>query len=301
MKRSAITVVIPAFNCGQYLPVALASALRSPAEEILVAEHGSQDNTLEVAHHCRDRYPGRICVLETEERIPVVGVNLNRAFRHVRTPFVVRLDGDDILRTGHIRHAQARFAAESRLGVVSGLYSGIGPRDYLDPDGLPPDPEIDPERYRQLSGLDAARFVLGWVPPMASTGTVFRIAAWEDAGGFDESLTWGEDWELWFRVARRWEVGYFLSEIAYYRRNEGGLSSDHLRADRLCYQYDAVYRAARKVWPEPELRAAFRKAFLRSARTYCGSAVRALRRRRFTEVPARAMRGLAGLARAAAA
>jgi hypothetical protein len=71
--------------------------------------------------------------------------------------------------------------------------------------------------------------------------------------------------------------------------------------DRLCYQYDAVYRAARKVWPEAELRAAFRKAFLRSARTYCGSAVRALRRRRLTEVPGRAMRGLAGLARAAVA
>ncbi len=297
---SGLTVVIPAYDCGRYLPVAIASALRSPAAEIVIAENASPDDTLAVARRWRDRHPGRIRVLETQAHIPVVGANLNRAFRQVRTPFAIRLDGDDILRTAHVPHALARFAADSRLGVVSGLYGTIGPEDCLDPERLPADPEIDPHRYRQLAGIDAGRFVLGWVPPLSSTGTVFRMAAWEDAGGFDPTLTWGEDWELWFRVARRWSVGYFLSAIAEYRKNETGLSSGHLRMDRLCYQYDYIYRAARKTWPERALRPLFRKAFLRSARTYCGSAVRALGRRRFTEVPGRAVRGLAGLARAAA-
>ena len=27
-------------------------------------------------------------------------------------------------------------------------------------------------------------------------------------GGFDEHMRWGEDWEIWLRFARNWEVGY---------------------------------------------------------------------------------------------
>ena len=97
MPSTNITVVIPAYNCGKYLPAALSSALRVPAAEIIVAEHGSQDDTRQVASHWRDLHPGRIRLLDNPGYLPVVGVNLNRAFRQVRTPFAVRLDGDDIL------------------------------------------------------------------------------------------------------------------------------------------------------------------------------------------------------------
>lgn len=299
-NHSDLTVVIPAYRCAEFLPAAIASALRSPAVEIIIAENASGDSTLAVARNWRDRYPDRIRVLETPRTIPIVGANLNRGFREVRTPFAMRVDGDDVVLTKHISHAIARFKADQKLGIVSGLYTRIRANEYTDPAHSPADPDIPAEGYRQLSGLEAGRFVLGWDPSLSSSGTIFRMEAWNDAGGFDPTLTWGEDWELWFRIARRWSVGYFTSPVTLYRVNDSGLSSDHVHHDRLCFQYDYIYNAARRVWPEREMRTQFRKAFFRSARTYCGSALRAFERRRFADVPRRAIRGLLVLARAAA-
>lgn len=295
-----LSVVIPAYRCATFLPAAIASALRSPAVEVIIAENSSDDDTLAVARAWRDRYPDRIRILETSRTIPVVGANLNRGFREVRTPFAMRVDGDDIALTSHIGHAIALFKADHKLGVVSGLYTNIRATEHTDPSHAPADPEIPPEGYRQLSGVEAGRFVLGWDPSLASTGTIFRMEAWNEVGGFDPTLTWGEDWELWFRIARHWSIGYFTSPITLYRSNTTGLTSGHLQQDRLCFQYDYIYTAARRLWPERELRAQFRRAFFRSARTYCGSALRAVERRRFAEVPGRAVRGILGLARAAA-
>ncbi|HWQ53858.1 MAG TPA: glycosyltransferase family A protein [Bryobacteraceae bacterium] len=295
-----LSIVIPAYRCAKFLPAAIASALRCPAAEILIAEHTSGDDTLAVARHWRKCHPDRIRVIETGRHTPGVSRNLNRAFQEVRTPFVLRVDGDDLVRASYIPHALNRLAADESVAIVSGPFTTIGSDEYLDFNRPPADTEVEPEGYRKVSGLDAAKFVLGWAPSMSSSGTIFRMTAWHDVGGFDAALMWGEDWELWFRLARRWSVACFSSEIAFYRTNHSGLTAVNQRLDRLCYQYDYIYRAARKIWPEAELTPLFRKAYFKAARTYCGSAVRALEGRRFAEVPGRTIRGLRGLAMAAA-
>jgi hypothetical protein len=46
-----------------------------------------------------------------------------------------------------------------------------------------------------------------------------------DAGYYDESLTSAENWDLWIRIARRWEVDFVPDPLTYYRVHAGNRSS----------------------------------------------------------------------------
>jgi hypothetical protein len=125
-----------------------------------------------------------------------------------------------------------------------------------------------------MSGTDAYRFILRWSPNPCSSGAVYRTSAFREIGGFDEQIQWGEDWEIWFRLARKWSVAYNDAPSALYRIHPGSLTATHRRQNSLCFGYDGIYRRASEVCADPELRPILRHAFLRVAKAYLGAAAR---------------------------
>jgi tetratricopeptide (TPR) repeat protein len=57
---------------------------------------------------------------------------------------------------------------------------------------------------------------------------VVRKACLEEVGLFDEQLTWLEDYELWLRFTRRYELAYVPLPLAVYCRHGTNLSADPL-------------------------------------------------------------------------
>lgn len=86
-----ISVVIPAYNCARTIRVTLDSVLaqRRPADEILVLNDGSTDETAAILKS----YEPRITILEQENS----GVSLarNALCRHAKGDLVASLDADD--------------------------------------------------------------------------------------------------------------------------------------------------------------------------------------------------------------
>jgi GT2 family glycosyltransferase len=268
-----LTIIIPTFRCAPYLPAAVHSALHNPAAAILIADDGSDLETPRIAAQLEAEHPARIRLLRSRRRRGVAR-NVNEAVRHVRTPFFAKLDGDDVLIPGHLAATFPIIANRPGLAIIAGHEQRIEAGE-----ALVFRPEAFPETRREaaatiLSGTDAFRFILKWQPNPCSSGAIYRTDAFRQIGGFDPTLTWGEDWEIWLRFAQQGEVAYYDAPSALYRIHNQSATAWHARNNRVCFGYDAVYRSAAGICRDPALVPMLRRVFLRVAGLYSKAALR---------------------------
>jgi glycosyltransferase involved in cell wall biosynthesis len=275
-----VTVVIPAFRNVPYLPAAIQSALHAPVASVVIADDGCGVEERSIFARLEAEHGRRVRVLRSDHQRGIA-TNLNEAIRRVQTPYFVRLDCDDVLYPGHVESAFRVLVERPSLAAVAGRECRIDAEACLDfrRVALPayrPDPQP-----RIMLGVDAFRFALTWDPNPCSSGTIFRKTAFDDVGGFSTKVPWGEDWEIWFRFALRWELAYLDSPAALYRIHQGATTSQLVRDERSCYGYDWMYRRAAKLCPYSDLHPLLRRKFFRVARLYAGAASRHARRGRW--------------------
>jgi glycosyltransferase involved in cell wall biosynthesis len=275
-----VTIIIPTFRNVRFLPAAFESALNAPAAAVIVAEDGCGLAEREVIARFEAAHGPRLRMLPSETQRGIAA-NLNEAIARVRTPFFVRLDCDDLLYPGHVEEAYRLLVERPDLAAVAGSAIRIGADEHLQfrAESLPayrPDPFP-----RILRGVEAFLFTLQWSPNPSSSGTVYRTAAFHDVGAFNPRVPWGEDWEIWFRFAQRWDVAYLDAPSALYRIHPQATTAQFSREDRLCFAYHDIYNRAARLCPYPDLKPHFRRAFLRVARLYAAAAFRRARQLRW--------------------
>jgi glycosyltransferase involved in cell wall biosynthesis len=273
--RDQLTIIIPAFRCSAYLPTALASALQTPACRILIADDGSAPEELAVARRLADM-SDRVRVL-TSGSTRGVAVNMNEAAEHVKTPFFAKLDGDDVLIPGYLETVLPLIATRPRLAVLAGHELRIAADEVMEyrPELLPHVRRTAPPRI--MEGPEAFQFIIKWNPNPTSSGVIYRTEAFRQIGGYDSGIEWGEDWEIWLRFAREWEVGYVAATSALYRIHEQSATATATRQNRLCYGYDAVFRRAAELCDHPEVLPIIRHRMFGVAKLYTAAAARRLR------------------------
>ena len=82
------------------------------------------------------------------------------------------------------------------------------------------------QRLRVMDGAEAYRFILQWNPNPCSSGAIYRTEAFREVGGYDQQIAWGEDWEIWLRFAKEWEVGYTSTASALYRIHQQSVTAN---------------------------------------------------------------------------
>lgn len=181
----AVTIVIPYYNMGRYLPETLASVRAQTRRdfETIVVDDGSTD-------------PESLSLLErlgSDVRIvrkPNGGLSSarNAGIREARTPWVLPLDADDLIAPTLLERVLAVAERYPELDVISPLVSY-----FID------DPARPTGGWVPL-GLDRDLLLLKNVGAAAS-GTLIRRDAALAVGGYDEWMTSYEDWEFWCRMA----------------------------------------------------------------------------------------------------
>lgn len=224
MTGTGISVVIPTYNHGAFLDEALASvfAQSAPALEVIIVDDGSIDDTAEVLR----RHAGRIRVIQQTNRGVAAARNAGAAV--ATRELIAFLDADDAWLPSKLERQLSRFVADPALGLV---HCGVE--------------EIDQHGRRLRSRLDGME---GWVAQEmllfrravilgGGSATVVRRAVFEEVGGFDESMSTSADWDLYYRIARRYRVGFVPEVLVRYRVHDGnmhmnvhGMASDMLRA-----------------------------------------------------------------------
>lgn len=163
-----IAVVIPCFNQGRVLGVALESVLGQsrPAAEVLVVDDGSTDlytRALLASLRCSNTR-----IVRTVNRGPAAA--RNHGIRLTSAEYLVTLDADYRLDSDYLARTAARLDANPAISFVSTSMRFAGA----------PDPVWTPPDCNVVNAL---------VRGMAHPAGVFRRQMWQAVGGFDESLT----------------------------------------------------------------------------------------------------------------
>ncbi len=211
-----VSVIIPAYNCEQYIAQTVDSVLaQTQADvELIVVNDGSTDRTREILAG----YGARLRIVEQ----PNAGVCAarNRGLREARGGFVCLMDHDDYWFADKLQRQVDALQRAPEIGVVYADFILWARRGA---DGAFPEPaEFDPgavadEIDAEFSGWIYHQFLLDcW---MLTSTAMFRAEVFRECGVFDESLPYSEDWELWFRVSRRYRFQKFRRPNTLYRQH----------------------------------------------------------------------------------
>lgn len=212
IEPSAVDVVIPVRDGARYLPECLDSVMAQtqPVRAAVVVDDGSSDATPDILAEYQRRWPA-LDVVRTDKRgLPHAR---NTGLAKCRAPFVAFLDSDDVWAAHKLeRQVDLCVAGGPRVGFV---YCGYR---LIDEDGGPSARRVIAPTLR---GDVLADLLLGGNLISGSGSAVLaRRCLLERTGGFDERLTFAEDWDLWLRLAEVSEVDFVPEPLVAIRLHQ---------------------------------------------------------------------------------
>ncbi|MCL1464460.1 glycosyltransferase [Argonema galeatum] len=217
-----ISVIVPVFNGEKTILVTIESVLKQTFTdfEVIIVNDGSQDATLDIVS----------CIQDPRSKVfsyPNSGANVsrNRGFYHANSEFIAFLDADDIWTTDKLE-AQFRALQDNPQAAVA--YSWC---DFVDESGK----FLHRGSYSTVTGNVCEKLLLGDFLDNGSNPLI-RRQAFSEVGGFDESLPAAQDWDLYLRLAARYNFVAVPSTQILYRVSANSISSNVYRLESACLQ-----------------------------------------------------------------
>jgi hypothetical protein len=208
--RLPVSVVIPVHDRAELLPRAVRSALAqtAPPAEIIVVDDCSSDQSGAVASALG-------CVVLRHERNQGAAAARNTGVAQARHEWLALLDSDDEWLPHHL---ETVWLARSEHDLVTASALLL---DHLDR----PERVIGPPFWRRRI-LESAGDLLYPENPVVASGALVRREAVQAVGGYDTTLRYSEDFDLWTRVLAR-GTGCSLPEVTILIRAHSGRKSGH--------------------------------------------------------------------------
>jgi glycosyltransferase involved in cell wall biosynthesis len=215
--QPVVSIILPTFGRLQYLRPTVASVYRQTLQdwELIVADDGSDPETR-----------AYLRTLEADRRVTLLwlthtgspAIVRNAALRVARGEYVAFLDSDDLWAPEKLSRQVALLRSRATGGWC---YTAVS---HIDGSGQTlTEPVFGP--WRPCDGAVFERLVAG--PVVIRTPSV--VAARElivRAGGFDETIRCGEDYDLWLRLALLSEVALLDEPLVQVRRHEANYTRD---------------------------------------------------------------------------
>lgn len=228
IERPLWSVMIPTYNC--------ADTLERTLKSVLEQDPGSANMQIEVVDDCSTfdhpesvvrRVGGeRVSFYRQSRNLGHVG-NFNSCIERSRGRLVHILHGDDWIDNRFYSNMQLAFANGGSVGAAFCRSA------YVASDG-------SVIGHTDLEHTEQA-VIADWLPRIlerqrvCTPSVVVRRDVYEDLGGFDPRFrTAGEDWEMWVRIAARYQVWFEPKVLASYRVSRpGSLTGDARRTTRV--------------------------------------------------------------------
>ena len=231
--KTILTVGMPVCNAMPWLPEAMESLLGQTASafEILAIVDGGSDESLAYLRSVPDP---RLRVL-VQENVGVTAT-LNRMLREARTPWLVRQDADDVSYPRRMEKLLAAIEAHPEAGLIYSL-ADYHPRERC------------AGRFRCSRGTpEELRSIVerGYLLSICHSTVALHVEKAQGVGGYRMDLH-AEDADLWWRMARRYEIQFLPEALVGFRQNTGSVSARNLEKQELAGLY-VQYLLLSELW-----------------------------------------------------
>jgi len=218
-----VSVIIPAYNCGEYLGKALATALEQTGVslEVVLVDNSTDGSCAGYSDHPDPR------VRYVFSQPPGVSAARNLGIRLARGKFLAFLDADDEWLPGKLSMEVSAIERLPEAGLIftdtmmcdekeiiqDAMYTNVLKAWCQAHRSEVPDCYCG-SLYVQLLNANC----------MHTSSVMVRPNVLEQSGIFDEQFQIGEDYDLWLRIARSYPMVYLDRVCCKYNVREEGLS-----------------------------------------------------------------------------
>ena len=206
MNNDLVSVILPVFNCRDYISSALSSLIAQSYEhlEIIIVNDGSTDGTLDICNNFADRDP-RIRLYSRENH--GISSSLNFAISLAKGNWIARMDADDISMVHRIK-SQLLFAKANGIDV-------LGSNTFLFSDNL----HLGQRKYPITNAQIRCQALFN--SPLCHPSVFVKTKILKHYR-YDSSFDGIEDYELWLRMMRDQDIVFanFNQPLFKYRKSK---------------------------------------------------------------------------------
>ena len=265
--RPLFSVMIPTYNCLTYLKRTL--------ESVLVQDMGAERMQIEVVDDystdgdvkklVEEVGKGRIGFYQQPQNrgsLRNFETCLNRATGH----FIHLLHGDDLVKPGFYEEIETLFSKFPDAGAAMTNYNWVN--------------ELEEESKCSKPIQLQAGIIENWLDKIASKqmvqppAVVVKREVYEKLGSFF-AVHYGEDWEMWIRIAAHYPVAYSPACLATYRGGHNtNISSQSVRSGKNIDDLQKVIRVVQPYLPVNKRRALKNQALKNFSNSFAKAAYR---------------------------
>lgn len=196
-----VTVGLSFYNARKTIALAVKSVFAQDIADwhLLLIDDGSTDGSLDIVRGLTDP---RVTILSDGRQLGL-SKRLNEIASLARSPFLARMDADDVMRSSRISRQVQELERESRVDIVASRAYVIGDDDVVC--GL--------LRERPLPGRPAGLLANGVI----THPTVMGRTGWFLNNRYDEAFARAQDKELWCRTYKAERFVKLSEPLLYYR------------------------------------------------------------------------------------
>lgn len=204
------SVIIPLYNKAPYVAKAIESVLGQTYRdfEVIVIDDGSTDQSLEVAKTFENK---SITIISQ----PNSGVSTarNNGVNLAKYPYICFLDADDWWHPTFLEEMKRLITDFPDAGIYgSGYYIVKNGQERIAPIGVPQGFERGIIDYCEVYAKTLCM-------PLTSISVVIPKHIFDEEKGFKSQLKFGEDFDLWIRIALKNKVILVNKPLAYYNQD----------------------------------------------------------------------------------
>lgn len=221
MDRPRVSVCIPTFNRSQYLRLTMDSVLHQTFGdfELVVVDNASTDDTGDAVKQFSD---GRLRYYRNAQTVGMVA-NWNRCLEYAQGECVAILHDDDLWLERFLERVVSVMDGYKAVGLVCSAAV------LIDADGKPKSVHRPWRTDGILSGRMAFKELLSGNKILCPS-VLIRRECFDKLGGFDETVQYSADWEMWLRVSLFYDIGYVGEPLVRYRIGHGSLTEHYSSA-----------------------------------------------------------------------
>jgi glycosyltransferase involved in cell wall biosynthesis len=212
MDNPLITVYITNYNYEKFLRQSIESVLNQSLQdfELIIIDDGSTDRSKAIIEEYRQHE--KISIIYQQNK----GLNItnNVAMRTASGKYLMRLDADDFLEPNALEVMSAVLDKDDALGLVFPDYF------YVNAEGLKTGEEKRHNFEKEVSLYDQ---------PAHGACTMVRLEFLKDLGGYNESFTCQDGYDLWIKFIMHHKVTNVSQPLFSYRRHGNNLTTNEER------------------------------------------------------------------------